>query len=274
MIGHHMSLNNTSALVARHYATADLTARFDDVLHSWGKQHGPLTPADLAPIDQFHFGGARATAELGAIADLGPGTRVLDVGGGFGGPARMLAASYQCAITVLDLTEAYCEIGRHLTKRCDLQHLVSFHQGDALHMPYPDQAFERVITVHSSMNIENKEPLYREIYRVLSPGGRLLLFENMAGPGGPLHYPVPWAGDESISFLSSPPETHQLLAKIGFHTLQWDDVSDNIASADPALADRPQLHRVLGDEFVERGRNGLRNLAERRAIVIRAMLQR
>lgn len=267
-----MSLGETPHAVVRHYAATDVAAAFDEVLRSWGKQHGPLTPAELAPIDQFHFGGAGATAELAALAELGPGIRVLDVGGGFGGPARVFAASYQCLVTVLDLTEAYCRLGRYLTERCNLQQFVSFQHGDALDIPFPDQSFERVVTMHSSMNIENKEQLYREIHRVLAPGGRFVLLENMAGPGGPLHFPVPWAGDPSISFLAPPDEIRDLLTDIGFRTLRWDDVSDHVSS--PGPAGRPELHRVLGADFVERGQNGMRNLAERRAVVIRAVLTR
>ena len=52
---------------------------------------------------------------------------------------------------------------------------MSFQQGDALAIPLADKSFPRVWTQHSSMNIADKQQLYREIHRVLRPGGRLAL---------------------------------------------------------------------------------------------------
>jgi MPBQ/MSBQ methyltransferase len=263
--------------LAAHYSVPDLVGTFTEVLRSWGKADGPLTPADLASLDHFHFGGAHATSEIGALADVNADTTVLDVGGGFGGPARMLAAAYSCPVTVLDVTEAYCEAGEMLTRRCGLGNLVSFTQGDALAMPFADQTFDRVWTLHSSMNIADKSRLYSEIYRVLRPGGRLVMYENMAGPGGPVHFPVPWARDESISFLRPPSEMRQLLSDGGFSVVSWEDMTDAVVAATlsaPQLTNVVGLRQILGSDFAERARNGIRSLIEHRATLIRAVLTR
>ncbi len=267
--------------VNAHYTpgTAEnLADAFVRVLRSWGKECVTLTPDDLAPIDQFHVGGEAATRALATLAGVGPTTRVLDVGGGFGGPARTLAATYGCAVTVLDLTEAYCQVGEMLTARSGLSDHVVFRQGDALAMPFPDAAFDLLWTQHSSMNIADKRQLYTEAYRVLRPGGQLALYEIMAGPHPPLHYPVPWARDATISFLSPPDAIHALLTDLGYRTLHWEDLTDaTVAAAQsrPAPAEPPPgLHLVLGADFLERARNMGRNLAEHRTALIRAVLTR
>jgi SAM-dependent methyltransferase len=184
-----MSVNELSDRVSAHYTPAHLMQAFESVLQARANDSGRVTPGDLAPVDQFHFGGGQATIELAAFANLGPGTPVLDIGGGFGGPARTLADTYGCPVTVLDLTEAYCDVGEKLTARCGLQDLVSFQQGDALAIPLADKSFPRVWTQHSSMNIADKQQLYREIHRVLRPGGRLALYEVMAGTAGASAFP-------------------------------------------------------------------------------------
>jgi SAM-dependent methyltransferase len=261
-----------------HYTPDGLTDAFLRVLQLWGKEEATLTPDDLAPIDQFHLGGKRATLALAALAGVGPTTRVLDVGGGFGGPARTLAATYECSVTVLDLTEAYCRVGEMLTARSGLSDHVAFRHGDALDLPFPDAAFDLVWTQHSSMNIADKRRLYTEIFRVLRPGGRLALYEIMAGSGAPPHYPVPWARDASISFLSPPADVRTLLAGIGYREEVWEDVTESAvaaARAHPAPAEPPPgLHLVLGTDFLERMRNMGRNLAEQRTTLIRAVLAR
>src|SRR5262245_3949040 len=72
-----------------------------------GRDLDALTIDDLAPADQFHSGGKGATLRLARLAGARPGLRVLDVGGGLGGPARTLAAEFGCRVTVVDLTESY-----------------------------------------------------------------------------------------------------------------------------------------------------------------------
>jgi sarcosine/dimethylglycine N-methyltransferase len=256
-----------------HYAAEHFVENFERILQSWGFENEPPTPHALAPLDQFHIGGEMATLALANLAGIDSSSRILDVGGGYGGPARTLAATYGSSIVVLDLTAAYCRLGEMLTERCGLGDRVSFQQGDALAMDIPDAAFDLVWTQHSSMNIADKRQLYAEIYRVLRPGGRLALYEIFAGSQTPIHYPVPWARDPSISFLSSPEEMQTLLTDIGFRTVQWDDLGDSVVGAQ-RQAPPPKLHLVLGDDFVERGRNMMRNLAEHRISLVRAVLER
>lgn len=265
-------------LVTSHYTPDHLAGAFDRVLQSWGLEETQLTPSQLAPLDQFHVGGEAATLALGALAGVGPTTRVLDIGGGFGGPARTLAATYGCSVVVLDLTEAYCEVGELLTRRSGLSDKITFRRGDALAIPFPDGAFDLVWTQHSSMNIADKQRMYAEAFRVLRPGGRLALFEIMAGTATPLRFPVPWAPDDTINFLSSPGDIQALLTQIGFRTLQWEDLTDTTVAATRGLSrpatPPPGLHLVLGEDFLERARNMFRNLAEHRTALIRALLER
>ncbi|MCX6048162.1 MAG: class I SAM-dependent methyltransferase [Chloroflexi bacterium] len=186
--------------VANHYERGDVGARILAALAAAGKPVDALTPDDLAPVDQFHIRGPLATRELLHLAELTEGSTVLDVGGGLGGPARVLASELGCHVTVLDLAEAFCQAGELLTARTGLQAFVTFRQGNALDLPFPDESFDAVWTQHSSMNIEDKQQLYREMARVLRPGGKLAFNEILAGAGQPLHFPVPWA-----SHANNPP---------------------------------------------------------------------
>src|SRR4030095_12484902 len=62
-----------------------------DALRAAGRTVAELTVDGLGPAHQFHSGGKSATQRLARLAALRPGMRVLDVGGGLGGPARPLA---------------------------------------------------------------------------------------------------------------------------------------------------------------------------------------
>ena len=90
-------------------------------------EHPDLDPsADgaLDNLDQFHAGGADAVDLLIAGLALGEGDRVLDIGSGFGGPARQIARRTGNAVTGVDITPAYVDAARDLTARAGLGDLV------------------------------------------------------------------------------------------------------------------------------------------------------
>src|SRR5438105_15474696 len=98
-----------------YWERAGLERAIVDALAAAGKNLDALTIEDLAPADHFHGGGKKATDRLARTARLAPGTRVLDVGGGLGGPARTLAVEYGCHATVVDVTESYVRAAQALT---------------------------------------------------------------------------------------------------------------------------------------------------------------
>jgi ubiquinone/menaquinone biosynthesis C-methylase UbiE len=76
-----------------------------------------------------------------------------------------------------------------------------------------------------AMNIDDKERLYAEVWRVLQPGGRFGIYDLLQGAGGEVLYPVPWARDASTSFLVSPPELRSLLEAAGFEVMRWRETA-------------------------------------------------
>lgn len=274
--GYHAAVNT-------HYGGRDLEAAILAGLQAAGKDPERPTPGDLALVDQFHTRGYEATRELARLADLQAGMRVLDVGGGLGGPARALASEFACQVMVLDLTEEFCRVGELLTRRTGLSDRVRFRHGSALEMPFAEGSFDRVWTQHSSMNIADKERLYAECYRVLRPGGRLALHELMAGSAQPIHFPVPWARDPAISFLRPPEAIRALLQATGFQERAWVDVStparewfrQRLAAAASAGGLPPLgLHVLLGADAPAMYGNLLRNLEEDRVVAIQAVFDR
>lgn len=202
------------------------------------RRHGidpqEVTVAQLAPVDNYHWLRLAGTLALADAAAITGSERVLDVGGGIGGPARQLASRSGCDVTVLDVTPEYCVVGETLTEWTRLTELVTFVQGSALDMPFPDGSFDVVWTQHATMNIPDKPRLYGEIARVVRSGGRFAMFDVLAGPRQPIHFPVPWASEQSVSFLLSPEETRTLITRVGFRELRW--MTDEDEAMDVALA--------------------------------------
>jgi SAM-dependent methyltransferase len=266
--------------VEAHYSRANLDAAIRMALRAAGKNLNALTPDDLGALDQFHLGGKEATVALAHVAALRPGLTVLDMGGGLGGPARILGRDFGCTVTVLDPTAAYCRIGTWLTARTGLSNRVAFVRGSGTAAPFADDAFDVVWTQHSGMNIADKERLYREIRRVLRPGGCLALEEIMTGSRIPVRFPVPWASDQSLSFLKPPTAIRQLLAELGFTERSWADITASVLATittpvQSSAAATPSplgVHVLLGANAEQELGNLVCNVMEGRIAVVRAVL--
>ena len=269
--------------IAEHYTMQDLAEAIFAGLKQAGKDLNNLKQEDLAPVDEFHIRGREATVELAQQLDLNASKHILDVGSGVGGASRYLASAYGCRVTGLDLTEAYCQVAQLLADRIGLGQLIAYRQGSALDMPFENASFDIVWTQHTAMNIADKARLYAESWRVLKPGGLLAIYDIVAGEGGPLIFPVPWAREPSISFLVTSDELRELLGQAGFQVVSWRDTSEEGRSWFREVAEKMQkvggtpplgFHILLGPDFKTMARNQVRNLNENRIGLIEAVVQR
>ena len=224
--------------ISGHYGWLGLMDSIEQEVRRNGIDPQHVTVDQLAPVDNFHMFRLAGTLALARVAAITRDDRVLDVGGGPGGPARQLAQRFGCEVTVLDLTPEYCAIGETLTTWTHLTQRVSFICGNALDIPFPDESFDVVWTQHASMNIPDKARLYGEMGRVVRHGGRLALFDILAGPNQPIHFPVPWASDQSYSFLQSPEDMRALITQTGFREVSWMTALELQAEVDRADGSR------------------------------------
>jgi SAM-dependent methyltransferase len=266
--------------VSAHYGRRDFEAAVLDALRAAGKDLGSLTADDLAPLTHFHPLGVQGSLALARLAGLGPNMEVLDLGSGLGGAARALATTFDCRVTGLDLTAECARAANALTARVGLDDRVTFRQGNALDMPFADGSFDVVWSEQFAMHVADKARLYSQIYRVLRPGGRLAMRDFLAGPVQPIHYPVPWAEDPSISFLPSAEDLRALLTGIGFTELAWEDLTPVMmtrleSGAQAATTSLPSAGDLLhGDGLLTVRENMRRNQVEHRVLIVQAVFQR
>jgi len=180
-------------------------------------------------------------------------------------------------VTGIDLSEPFVDAARYLTQRTGQSEQVSFHTASALELPFDDSRFDVVLLQHVAMNIADRARLYREIRRVLKPGGRFATFDVVAN-GGELHYPVPWARTLATSFLLTADATRKAIEKAGFRTLAWQDdteaakawITQLRASGPPPS---PNLSVVMGPDFAQLSTNLGRNLLEGRLGILTAVFE-
>jgi len=271
-------MTDTNLKVREHYNSLGLTDRIKAALATTTPESQALTVAQLAPLDQFHTRGILATGELAHAAGFDQSTRVLDLGCGIGGPARYLAATFGCKVTGIDLSPAFIDAATYLTARCGLSDRVTFQLGDALHVLFDDASFDAVFLQHVAMNIADRAALYKEMRRILAPGGRFVTYDLVLRNGDVL-YPVPWARDASASFLLTEGETRTALEEAGYNVVLWRDDTQlaqdwfkTVIGTQPQIG--PRLGLVMGPDFAGMTGNLARNLRENRVGVLSAALTR
>jgi cyclopropane fatty-acyl-phospholipid synthase-like methyltransferase len=120
-------------------------------------QHSFVTPAYF---DQY-------VARLG----LSEHTRVLDLGSGTGGPAVYMASKSGCVMTGVEINAVGVEVAHRLVENAGLGDRVTFVQADGMDMPFDDGSFDVAISMNVMNVFPDKVALFREVRRVLRPGG-------------------------------------------------------------------------------------------------------
>ena len=197
----------------RHYERVDdLTAAIVDGLGG----SDDLTIDDLATADEFHLGGAAATAAIIDALAVAPPDRVLDIGSGLGGPARRIATTTGCHVTGVDLTPSFVAAAQDLSRVVGLDDRTDFHLGDATALEL-DGPFDAATLIHVGMNIPDKAAFFAAVRDLLAPGGRFVVYDIMAiGDASSVEYPMPFASNAGGAFLASPDDYVAALAAAGF----------------------------------------------------------
>ena len=106
------------------------------------------------------------------------GQRLLDVAGGTGDIAfRFLKRAPTATAVVLDLTEDMLIHGRKRAEAEDRADQLDWMVGDAMALPFEDSSFDAYTISFGIRNVTRVQDALNEAYRVLRPGGRLMVLE-------------------------------------------------------------------------------------------------
>ncbi len=135
--------------------------------------HGPIGPEDQLRMER----------RIAASADLASARDVLEVGCGIGGPACHLASHTTARFRGLTPNTVQIELARRLAREANLEDRVAFDLGSASELPYADESFDVVLFFESPCHFPDRPRFFREVHRVLRPGGRLAGEDWLASEG-------------------------------------------------------------------------------------------
>ena len=159
-----------------YYDSADADAFYMNI---WGGEdihigiyHGP---------DESIFDASRRTVETMAqlLGNLSQDTRILDLGAGYGGSARVLTTAFGCRVACLNISQTQNAYNRQLNREHGLESKIEVIHGSFEDVPLPDAAVDVVWSQDAFLHSGDREKIFREVDRVLRPGGRLIFTDPM-----------------------------------------------------------------------------------------------
>jgi tocopherol O-methyltransferase len=176
----------------------------------------------------------RLNTRLAEYAGIERADRVLDAGCGVGGAALFLARNIGCRVHGITLSQKQVETCRRNAERHGVSHLVSFDRRNYLETGFPDASFDVVWAVESVCYAFDKSDFLREAYRVLRPGGRLVVadFFSVSLEGRPerdRRLMRKWTDSWAIREYAVTDEFERQLDETGFEAAVIRDTTHQVA---------------------------------------------
>ncbi len=202
----------------------------------------------------------RRLVELAAgLAGVRAGSRVCDVGCGYGATARLLVDDLGAQVTGLTVSAAQLRYGQARARAENPRLLL----GDWLENGLPDECFDAVLAIESISHMHDRARVFAECLRVLVPGGRLVVIDWLSA-----HEPRAWqrrlllepiCREGHLPGLDSMHQYGQMAVGAGFEAVTGRDLSSQVWRTWPwvlrlgarRMTSDPQLRRLISDPHHE-----------------------
>lgn len=197
------------------------------------------------------------------LKGLGPDKKVLDIGAGYGGAARVIARETGAHVTCLNLSNVENDRNEMLNREQGLTDKVEVVHGSFEDIPLPDNSVDVVWSQDAILHSGDREKVLREVARVLKSGGEFIFTDPMQADDiedtsvlQPIYDRIHLNNLGSIGFYRTE------LGKLGFDEIEVDDLSPQLTNhygnvADELDASRDKLKGKVSGDYVDRMLKGL-----------------
>ena len=202
------------------------------------------------------------------LKTLTPNSRVLDIGAGYGGAARVIAKKYGAHVTCLNLSAVENARNAKLNKEQGLDHLIKVRHGSFENIPEPLDSFDIIWSQDAILHSGNRKRVLAEVARVLRHGGEFIFTDPMQADRiddpavlRPIYDRIHLDSLGSAAFYRSE------LKQYGFEEIGFEDFSHQLVNhysrvAEELEARRGALKGKVSEDYIDRMLKGLGHWVE------------
>ncbi|MFO8054479.1 MAG: methyltransferase domain-containing protein [Bacteroidales bacterium] len=250
------------AETARNYYNSSDAQNFYEKI--WGGEDLHLGIYDSLEDDIFSAS-RRTIDEMCQYADtIDEHTKIIDLGGGFGGSARYLANKFNCHVTVVNISEVENEYGRAKNEEQGLDHLVKIVDGSFEEVPFEDETFDLVWSQDAFLHSDDREKTVAEAARVLKNGGDMIFTDPMQTNNCDTKVLEPVYERIQLASLGSPEFYKEKAKAYGLSFRNFQQMPDQLSNHYEKVLKETQenKHKIEGlvsDEYVNNMKSGLQH---------------
>ncbi|MDP0499516.1 MAG: methyltransferase domain-containing protein [Verrucomicrobiota bacterium JB022] len=190
------------------------------------------------------------------------GTRVLDIGAGYGGSCRFLAKQKGYHCTALNLSTVQNQRDRQMNREQGLEDRVNVVDGSFEDLPFDDASYDVVWSQDAILHSGDRKLVFQEVDRVLKPGGEFIFTDPMQKHGVDAKLLEPVLARIHLSSMGSI-ETYKGFAKeLGWEVVEVEDATDKLVMHYTRVLQElerreAELKGAVSDDYIDRMKVGL-----------------